>query len=238
MVFQKPSTLPIGKNRLERVIAHLGLASRREAKALIEKGEVKVNGKVIREPGFGICDGKDKIEIKSVSHENRESFLVYKPRGIETNKTTPNARDLHTVFPELKHLHPIGRLDKESEGAIIMSNDGTLAKALTASDCHVGKEYNVFVREKVSDSALKKMADGIILDGVITKPARTKRISDTAFGIVLFEGRKHQIRRMCDALHLTIEKLVRVKIGHLSVGPIKSGEKKKISTDDVKKLKG
>ncbi len=236
-MLKKPSTLPTGLNRLERVIAQNGLASRREAKALIVKGEVTVNGKIIREPGFGVGVGKDKIEIKSLSHQNKESFLVYKPKGIETNRTTSQAKDLHTQFPELVHLHPIGRLDKESEGLIIMSNDGTLTKALTKENSTVGKEYYVKVREDVSDNSVRKMAEGVLIDGVMTKPAKTKKKTEHSFTILLHEGRKHQIRRMCDIYRLTIEKLVREKIGHLSIGKMKPGEKRKISDEDIVLLK-
>jgi 23S rRNA pseudouridine2605 synthase len=232
----KPSTLPQGFDRLERVMAEKGWASRREAKALVVKGEVKVNGKVVREPGFGV-KATDKIEITSQAHSQKESVLVYKPRGIETSKTTPTAKDLHSEFPKLRHLHPIGRLDKDSEGLIIMSDDGTLAKALTKEGSSVGKEYMVTVREVVSDKSLEMMSAGIVIDGVITLPAKTKKVSDNVFTIVLHEGRKHQIRRMCDACRLTIEKLVRIKIGHLSIGSMRPSNVKNVSAEDVAKLK-
>jgi 23S rRNA pseudouridine2605 synthase len=233
----KSSTLPKGFDRLERVIAHLGLASRREAKDCIQKGEVKVNGKVVKEPGFGVKEGKDKIEIKSKSLASKESVLVYKPRGVETNKTLKHTRDLHDEFPAFKHLQPIGRLDKDSEGLIIMSNDGTLAKALTQSDKTVGKEYLVTVREDVSDSILRFMSKGVVFDGIKTKEAPTKKISPHVFSIVLKEGRKHQIRRMCEICRLTIERLVRVKIGHLSVKLLSKKPFLHLTQDDVLLLK-
>lgn len=224
-------------DRLERVIAHKGLSSRREAKALIRQGLVKVNGKVIKEPGFGIVADKDKISIDNSKVAKKESFLVYKRRGVETNRTTPNARDLHTEFPELSHLNPIGRLDKDSEGLMIMSNDGTLTKALTKENSNIGKEYLVTVREEVKTASLERMKNGILLDGVVTKPAIVKSISDNSFSITLFEGRKHQIRRMCDSCRLTIEELVRIKIGHLKVGNLKNLRKKKMDDKDVSLLK-
>lgn len=224
-------------DRLERVMAQSGLSSRREAKSLIVNGKVTVNGKVILEPGYGVFANNDVIKIASNALENKESYLVYKPRGIETNKTSSKSRDLHYEFPQLKHLHPIGRLDKDSEGLIIMSNDGTLAKALTKQNSKVGKEYLVTVREQVTDKNVKDMASGIVLDGVITKPAVVKKISQHTFTILLHEGRKHQIRRMSDACRLTIEKLVRVKIGHLNINSIKQSSTKLLSKEDVNLLK-
>ncbi|MDB5255290.1 MAG: pseudouridine synthase [Candidatus Nomurabacteria bacterium] len=232
------STLAPGLERLERAIAHDGVASRREAKALISQGSVKVNGKVIKEPGFGIKVGVDVIDIKGGTlREGKESVLVYKPRGIETSKTTDKAEDLHDQFPKFKHLSPIGRLDKESEGLIIMSNDGTLARALTQENSTVSKTYVVTVRENVTDQTIAKMTNGIMLDKVKTKPAIVQRLSRTSFSIVLHEGRKHQIRRMADACHLTVEDLVRTDIGFLNVGSMKAGSARKLGEADVSKLK-
>ncbi len=240
------STLPKGQERLERAIAHMGLASRREAKDLIASGQVKVNGKVIREPGYGIMVGNDTVDIKGEALEGKETVLVYKPRGLETNSTTGpsfakatagKAKDLHDYFPKLKHLAPIGRLDKDSEGLIIMSNDGSLARALTKEDSHIGKTYVVTVRENVTDEAMQKMSRGIMLDKVKTKAAVVKRLSRTSFSIVLHEGRKHQIRRMCDACHLNVEKLLRTSIGHLTIGTMKPGAMRNLILDDVERLK-
>lgn len=231
------STLPVGYERLERAIAHLGLASRREAKALIRDGSVQVNGKVIRETGFGILPGKDAISVKDDNSKEKEALLIYKPRGIETTKTDPGNIDIHDRFKGLSHLSPIGRLDKDSEGLIIMTNNGTLTKALTKEDGAVQKEYLVLVREQVSPEAIKKLSLGISLDKVMTKPAVVKKVSKSSFTIALTEGRKHQIRRMCDACHLTIESLTRIRIGHLKIGSMKPGFVKRISPKDVEILK-
>jgi 23S rRNA pseudouridine2605 synthase len=243
------STLAKGLERLERELAHQGLASRREAKALIVAGLVKVNGKVIKEPGFGIMVGKDIIDIKGDVQAGKQSILVYKPRDIETSATTNEAKDLHDYFPKFRHLSPIGRLDKDSEGLIIMSNDGSLARALTQENCTVGKTYEVTVRENITDDALRKMSTSILLEGspsakatagrskIKTKPAQTKRLSRKSFSIVLHEGRKHQIRRMCDACHLTVESLVRTDIGFMNIGTMKPGAVRKLNEEDVAKLK-
>lgn len=223
------------KERLERFLAYSGIASRREAKDLIKAGKVSVNGSIVTEPGFGIIPSKDKIALTETSQ--KESHLVFKPRGIETSKTSPASKDIHDRFKHLKHLSPIGRLDKDSDGLIILSNDGTLTKALTKADSTVGKVYKVSVRENISDAALQKMATGIVLDKVKTKHALVKRASRTSFEITLFEGRKHQIRRMCDACHLTIDTLTRIAIGPIKAGTLKSGNSRKLTSEEIASLK-
>jgi 23S rRNA pseudouridine2605 synthase len=235
---KQATTLPEGQERLEREIAHRGIASRREAKALIVKGAVSVNGRMVTEPGFGIRPDIDVIEVDGANAQApRESFLIYKPRGIETNKTSAGSRDLSDQFPALAHLNPIGRLDKETEGLIIMSNDGTLAKALTKVGSTVGKTYLVHVREQVTDTNLGRMAHGIMIDGIPTKPAQVERKSRTSFTIVLHEGRKHQIRRMSDACHMTIESLSRIAIGDIQAGKMTPGNVRRMTDDEISGLK-
>lgn len=231
------STLPEGYERLERYLAHAGIASRREAKDMITKGLVTVNGKIITESGFGIRPDKDAVAFDQQKVVAKETFLLYKPRGIETNATQTGSSDIHSRYPKLKHLAPIGRLDKDSEGLILLSNDGTLARALTQQEGHVEKEYEVTVREDVSDQALQQMSDGIMLDGEPTLPAMVERRGRHTFSIILKEGRKHQIRRMCDACHLTVTELVRVRIGHLLIRGMIAGNVKYVNPEDVHRLK-
>ncbi len=231
------STLKEGQDRLERYIAYMGIASRREAKSLISSGMVKVNGKVIYEPGFGIDKDKNKVTINDSILKDRESVLVYKPRGIETTKTSPLNKDLHDKFPTLSHLNPIGRLDKDSQGLIILSNDGALTKSLTKENSTIEKEYLVEVREVVTPESITKLSEGIVLDKIKTKPAIAKKVSKSSFTIILTEGRKHQIRRMCDACHLTIESLTRIRIGGLKIGSMKPGFAKRIPSKDIDLLK-
>lgn len=231
------SILEDGLVRLEKHMAHLGLASRREAKDMIRNGAVMVNKKVVTEPGFGINPDTDKIELKQEKLEEKETYLVYKPRGIETSKTSWESDDLYDVFPKLNHLFPIGRLDKDSEGLILMSNDGVLTKALTGQNSKIGKKYFVVVRETITDEMMNAMSDGIILEGIRTKPAIAEKASRNTFFITLFEGRKHQIRRMCEECHLNVVSLRRVGIGHLEAPDLKEGECTKLEKKDVELLK-
>lgn len=232
-----PRTLDEHLIRLEKHIAQLGLASRREAKELIVQGYVQVNGEVVTNPGFGFDISKDTVTVKTDPNLKKEYILLYKPRGIETNKTGHILQDIHDIYPEYRHLSPIGRLDAESEGLIILSNDGVLAKILTQQNNHVGKMYEVMVRETVTEDARKTMAQGILLDDVYTKPAIVEKKSEHVFTIVLHEGRKHQIRRMVDAVGLTVEKLVRVAIGSVTTDAMKSGDARYLTEEEIEGFK-
>lgn len=231
------STLPKGYERLERYLAHSGIASRREAKKLITDGAILVNNKKITEPGFGVRPGVDEIGVVGHNIADKESVLFYKPRGIETSATSDANTDIRKRYQKFAHLNPVGRLDKDTEGLIILSNDGTLTRILTGENSTVEKEYLVEVREQLQDTALFRMADGIKLDGVMTKPAVTKRKGRNSFTIILTEGRKHQIRRMCDACKLTINKLTRIRIGHLKATGMIAGNAKPLTAKDIQLLK-
>ena len=232
-----PSTLQPGMERLERYMAHIGIASRREAKEFINKGLVTVNGKVVREPGHGIKPDVDKVKIAGGVLENKETILFYKPRGIETVKTSPDAIDIHDKFPQFKHLAPIGRLDKDSEGLILLSNDGVLARTVTGENSTIDKEYRVTVREDVIPAVLQKMEHGMKIEKIITKPCVAKKVAQNEFAIVLHEAHKHQVRRMANACKLTVTRLVRVRIGELTIGKMTAGNFKKIPNDLILEMK-
>ncbi len=231
------STLPKGYERLERYLAHAGIASRREAKHLIVSGSVLVNNKKVSEPGYGVRPGVDEIAVVGHDITQKESVLFYKPRGIETTATSDVHTDIRKRYPQFAHLNPVGRLDKDTDGLIILSNDGTLTRIITGDQSTVEKEYLVEVREQLQDVALNRMASGIVLDRVMTRPAITKRKGRNSFTIILTEGRKHQIRRMCDACKLTITKLTRIRIGHLKASGMIAGNAKLLTPKDVEMLK-
>lgn len=226
------STLPDGLVRLEKHIAHLNIASRREAKQLILDGKVSVNKTIVRETGFGIRPDTDLVEIVGTL-DAKQTIAFYKPRGIETTKTDPAHTDIHDVLPQFQGLAPIGRLDKDSEGLIFLSNDGLLARAITGEHSKIEKEYIVTVRESVTSEALLKMRSGIFLGDKKTLPARAEKIDEHTFSIILQEGRKHQIRRMADACRLTIENLKRVRVGNVLLQDLQPGAWREVRHDEV-----
>lgn len=221
--------------RLDKAMAEMNIASRREAKSLIIEGHVLVNGIKVINPGKAVNTQTDKIVLDDKSIK-KEYILVNKPIGIETNKTSTDSIDLRRYFPMLKHLYPVGRLDKNTSGLIIMTNDGLLTRKITLPNSKIGKKYLVKVRENVTDKSLQMMREGLILDMTKTKPAILSRLSRNSFTIVLNEGRKHQIRRMADKCHLTIESLERIAIGKIGIEKMKSGDFRKLSEKEIKDL--
>lgn len=203
--------------------------SRRETEEYIRKGKIKVNGEVINDLGRQIDPEKDKVEIIG-DIEEKTTVVFNKPRGISTP-------DIVTTYPQFKDLHPVGRLDKESEGLILLSNDGIVTKMVTGNDHLIEKEYLVEVKEKISETQLNAMRKGMRLDDGPTLPTNAERINDHTFTIVLREGRNHQIRRMANHVRLTITKLVRIRIGKLEIDNLDIGESRQLSPEEVRQIK-
>src|SRR5215210_952780 len=206
--------------RLQKLIAAAGLASRRHAEELIAAGEVTVNGKLVREPGTKADPARDHIKVKGrlinplLAGRELVYILLNKPRGYLSSVADPEERPLVTelVPPSLGRLHPVGRLDFNTEGLLILTNDGDLTNFVTAARNGVPKVYEVKVKGVPNEEAVERLRRGIRLeDGVRTSPAQIKKIdeSDTNawFEVVLHEGRNQQIRRMFDAIGHSVLKL-------------------------------
>jgi pseudouridine synthase len=222
--------------KLEKVLAHRGIASRRDAKKIIEGGFVQVNNQTVRIPSTLVTE-HDVITVSDEVSEQYETYLIYKPRGIETTKTVATHQDIHDIFADLAHLSPIGRLDKESEGLILLSNDGVLAKVMTQRPSIIEKEYLVSTQETIVPAQIEKMSRGIMIDGTPTLPAKVIKKSAHEFSIILHEGRKHQVRRMASAVGLTITRLVRIRIGHLITEPQAKKFAKRLKGEEIARMK-
>jgi len=228
--------------RIEKYLSEQGICSRREAAALIKAGLLFLNGKPVKETGIKIDPGTDEVKLHKEARkrmDQKETVLVYKPRGLICAKDHDSGDTIFKAFPHFKHLNTVGRLDKESEGLILLSNDGQITKLITDKnkDHVIEKEYEVTVREDVMPAMIRRMESGIKLDDGWTKPASAEKLSKHVFRITLLEGRKHQIRRMANALRLTVQKLERIRIGHLRKGQMRAGYFKKLSPDDIQMLK-
>ena len=222
--------------RLDKALAHRGLASRREAKSLVQSGHVKVNGQVIQEPGVYIAESDD-ITVHGIQSNERQTIAVYKPRGYVSSSDDTKNKTIFDAFPMVRRLNTVGRLDKESEGLILLSDDGLITKAITATG-EIEKEYHVTVREDVLPWMLEKFEKGIVIEGGYrTKPARAEKLSQHEFSITLREGKKHQIRRMSNAVGLTSQSLKRVRIGNITLSKMKPGHFRKLKPDEVEDLK-
>jgi pseudouridine synthase len=226
--------------RIQKYLSEQGICSRREAEALIKRGLVSVNGTVVREMGIRIDPERDTVKVlpRAVQElSGKTTVIIYKPRGIASSRSKSEGTTVFDAFPQFSNLDIIGRLDKASEGLLMLSDDGVIARAVTGSHHGVEKEYTVSVREETNAGRLKAFENGMELDDGPTLPAQVRLIDKHAFRIILREGRKHQIRRMCEALHLTVVQLKRVRIGPVTLGSLRPGQFRQLTPAEVAALK-
>lgn len=222
--------------RISKYFSEQKILSRRETERYMLGGKIKVNGKIVKDLGRQIDPAKDKVEIVGEVKE-KTTILFNKPRGISSSKIASEGENIFDLLPQYKHLNAIGRLDKESEGIILLSNDGTLTNAVTGKEHLIEKEYIVEVREKVSQTQMNALSQGMMLTDGPTLPTKAKKINDHKYSIVLREGRNHQIRRMSDRVRLTITRLTRVRIGQMTIEGLAEGEFRPVTKEEVKVLK-
>lgn len=230
--------------RLQKAIADAGLTSRRKAEALIEKGAVKVNGKVAV-IGTKVDPRKDKILVEGKKLVGRVSLyyiMLHKPRGyITTMSDEQGRRSVAELIHDINaRLYPVGRLDRESEGLLLMTNDGAFSNALTHPARHVPKAYRVTVRPTVTEDMLTKMMVGMVIDGQQSAPADVHIIQRqegrVVLEITLYEGRNRQIRKMCEQLGLEVARLKRVSVGSVKLGMLPVGKWRHLDKEEVSKL--
>jgi 23S rRNA pseudouridine2605 synthase len=239
------------EERLQKLIAAAGIASRRHAEELIEAGEVTVNGEVVREQGQKADPARDHIKVRgrliNPLLESRETtyVLLNKPRGyLSALSDTDNRPLVSDLVPKsLGRLHPVGRLDFNTEGLLILTNDGELTNYVTSARNHVEKVYEVKVKGMPPEAQIERLRRGIRLDdGVKTAPARITKTDETKtntwFEVILREGRNQQIRRMFDSIGHSVVKLRRVAIGPVTAEGILIGQWRHLTPVEVKRLKG
>lgn len=225
--------------RLNKYLAASGVASRRGADQLIEDGRVTVNGKVAK-TGMQVTE-KDVVTVngKTISGgEAKEYWLVNKPRGVVSTAIDDRGRPTVVDMVQSKaRLYPVGRLDEDSEGLILLTNDGDLAFKLTHPKFQVEKVYQVRIMGNLTESKIKRFETGVRLEDGMTAPAKVEKIAHQLLAITIREGRKRQIRRMCSVLGLEVTELKRVKMGTLELGELKTGAKRKLTEEELKELK-
>ncbi|MFA5652053.1 MAG: pseudouridine synthase [Candidatus Paceibacterota bacterium] len=220
-----------GEIRINKYLATQGVSTRKNADKLILAGKVLINGRkaVV---GDKVREG-DKVEISKKIKNDFIYFAYNKPRGVITHSPQKGEKDIVSSI-DIKGVFPIGRLDKDSEGLIILTNDGRITDRLLNPIYDHDKEYVVKTRVPVKPFQLKAMEKGMDLEGIQTKPCKTKLLNEFSFSITISEGQKHQIRRMCDALTLPIESLKRVRIMNIRLGNLNSNEYRKIEDVELK----
>lgn len=232
--------------RLQKVIAHSGVASRRKAEELIKEGRVKVNGKVVKELGVKVTPN-DKVSVNEVQIEREEPvyFLLYKPRGVISSVKDDKGRKVVTDFMPrmLERIYPVGRLDYDTSGLLLMTNDGDFANLLMHPRHGVEKLYVVKTKGIPSKEQLRKLEKGIVLEDGKTAPARVKMLSadmkkNTAIvEITIHEGRNRQVRRMFDAIGHEVLKLKRERYGFLTLNGLSAGGMRELTPHEVKQLR-
>lgn len=231
--------------RLHKYLADAGIASRRKSEELILQGKVKVNGEIIKELGVKIDPEKDKVEYNGKlvrKDEDKIVLMLNKPKEVISSVTDPQGRKtvLDFISEKYPRLYPVGRLDYESEGMILLTNDGELTNKVTHPKNQVKKVYLVWVYGYPNTEAIAKFAKGLELEDGLTAPAKIKMIkkgkATSLLEVEIKEGKKRQIRRMFDALGHPVSRLVRTQIGELKMGSLKEGKIKKLKDTDIKRI--
>lgn len=227
--------------RLQKVIAQAGIASRRKAEELIKDGKVKVNGEVITELGTKVKES-DRVEVnnKPIEKENKEYYLLNKPRGVITTTSDEHGRKTVTDLINTEaRIYPVGRLDYDTTGAIILTNDGEFANILMHPSNKIDKVYLAKLEGIIKGEQINTLKNGVMLDDILVKASRVKlkkvnKESNTSMvEITIHEGKNHQVKRMFESVGFHVEKLTRERIDIFTINNLKSGEYRKLTPKEV-----
>lgn len=225
--------------RLAKFLAHGGVASRRRAEEIIGTGRVTVNGEAVTDPARNVGEGDDvRVDGNPVGAEAREVWAVNKPAGVVSTAREPGGRPavVDLVHSEAR-LYPVGRLDADSSGLLLLTNDGELANRLTHPRYEVPKTYLVELRDPPADTDTRRLASGVELEDGMTAPAEVRRVGEREVEIVLREGRNRQVRRMAEAVGNEVVALRRVRLGPIELGDLAEGKTRRLSDDEIEALR-
>lgn len=232
------------RRELARVLSKAGLCSRTVAAEWIRAGRVRVDGALVRDPRARVAPGKRAVQVdgRRISTAARSYWALHKPRGYVTTRQDPSGRA--TVYDLLEDLGewvvPIGRLDRETSGLLLLTNDTQFAEHLTNPDSHVGKTYRVTAKPRLSEAALERLRAGVVLKDGPTRPAIVRKIGDrgpcTTIEITISEGRNRQVRRMIAEVGAKVDKLARISIGAVTLGDLAPGRVRRLSAAEVRAL--
>lgn len=223
--------------RLNKYLSDAGVCSRREADRLIAEGRVKINGKIAI-MGQRVNKG-DQVEYngkKLVLQEKLIMIALNKPEGIECTNDRSNPDNVMDFINYQQKVFYIGRLDKNSCGLLLLTNDGDLANRIAKSVNNHEKEYIVKVNKVITDEFIKKMSNGVEILDTVTKKCKVRKIDEYTFGIILTQGLNRQIRRMCKALSYKVVKLKRIRIMNIMLGDLKEGTYRKVTDEELRKM--
>jgi len=233
--------------RLAKYLAHAGVASRRSAEELIAAGKVSVGGDVVTDPARDVDESVEvAVDGKRISPEPREVWAVNKPRGVvstartfgghKNRRRTDKRRAVTQLVDSPRRLYPVGRLDADSTGLILLTNDGELANRLTHPRYGVPKTYLLELARPPSEPDLDRLRKGVRLEDGPTAPAEVERLGERRVEITIREGRKRQVRRMAEAIGNEVEGLSRIRIGPLDLGDLRRGEARRLARREIAAL--
>lgn len=230
--------------RLQKVIAQSGVTSRRKAEELITSGKVKVNGNIVTELGTKVSS-KDKIEVNNqiIEKEPREYYILNKPRGYITSTSDEHHRKtVIDLIPTKARIYPVGRLDYDTTGLLLLTNDGEFANILTHPSEKVEKVYMAKLNGIIKGEQINKLKNGVKIDGVVVKASRVKlkkvneKNNTCMVQITIHEGKNHQVKKMFESVGYSVEKLKREKVAFFNLKDLQSGEYRKLTPKEVAKV--
>ena len=224
--------------RLAKYLAHAGVASRRSAEELIAAGRVRVGGELVNDPARDVDESSEvAVDGKPISPEPREVWAVNKPKGVVSTAREPGRRRAVTELVDSpRRLYPVGRLDADSTGLILLTNDGELANRLTHPRYGVSKTYLLDLARPPSEPDLDRLRQGVRLEDGPAAPAEVERLGERQIEITIREGRKRQVRRMAEAIGNEAEALTRIRIGPLDLGDLRRGEARRLDRREIAAL--
>jgi 23S rRNA pseudouridine2605 synthase len=227
--------------RLQVFLSRSGVCSRRQALVLIQSARVRVNGAVVTEPSFFVDEDTRAVSLdgKIVSLSSPVVILLNKPKGAVTTVQDRFAEKtvLELLPRRLRSVHPVGRLDKDTTGLLLLTNDGSLTHRLIHPSFEVEKVYQAFLDRDVDEKDRRVLEHGVMLEGRRTAPCRIRKVSMGLFEVTLHEGRKRQVRKMFALLGYRVKELSRIRQGFLTLGDLKPGEWRLLTQEEVKRLR-
>ena len=224
--------------RLNAYLARAGVASRRKADELIKAGRVKVNGQPGELNTFVAAGDRVEVDGRPAAKQQLAYLLLHKPAGVVTTARDPRGRPtVVDLVPREPRVVPVGRLDADTTGALVLTNDGELAHRLAHPRYEVAKVYVADVEGEPSDEALRRLAEGVELDDGPTAPAKARRLGPSRLELTLHEGRKHQVKRMCAAIGHPVHRLHRRAYAGLTLGALAPGTWRELAPDEVERLR-
>lgn len=224
---------------MQKFLSEAGVCSRRQGEKLILRGDVRVNGELVTQLGTKVDPAQDRVEVlgKMVSQEEKLLYIALnKPRGYVTSCSHPGDKIVLDMIDIPTRIYPVGRLDKDSTGLLLLTNDGALHHRLSHPSFDHEKEYEIRVAKSMPDGALRRMAEGMPMMGTVTRPAKVRKRSPRSFRITLKEGKNRQIRRMVRKVGNQVTHLRRIRIANIRIGSLPEGSWRYLSEKEKKTL--